>query len=96
MLDEQNNPLTHAMYNQEEVKEAGVREKRPCRLEIPDSLERRIRDHLSQVCAFTVYLGKQRSYQGTIRIRAAFGINAVFIERNVNLSIHEQEQLRSG
>ncbi|XP_017327695.3 ATP-dependent RNA helicase DHX30 isoform X2 [Ictalurus punctatus] len=48
LLDEQNNPLTHAMYNQEEVKEAGVREKRPCRLEIPDSLERRIRDHLSQ------------------------------------------------
>ncbi|XP_060769902.1 ATP-dependent RNA helicase DHX30 isoform X2 [Neoarius graeffei] len=48
LLDEQNNPLTHAKYNQEEVREAGERERRPCRVEIPDNLERRIRDYLTQ------------------------------------------------
>ncbi|KAK3545954.1 hypothetical protein QTP70_016947 [Hemibagrus guttatus] len=48
LLDEKNNPLTHAKYNQEEVKEAGEREKRPCRLEIPDNLKHRIKDYLTQ------------------------------------------------
>ncbi|KAF5890054.1 putative ATP-dependent RNA helicase DHX30, partial [Clarias magur] len=48
LLDEQNNPLTHAKYNHEEVREAGEREKRPCRVEIPDDLEHRIRDYLTQ------------------------------------------------
>ncbi|KAG7330534.1 hypothetical protein KOW79_006756 [Hemibagrus wyckioides] len=48
LLDEQNNPLTHAKYNQEEVKEAGEREKRPCCLEIPDDLEHRIKDYLTR------------------------------------------------
>ncbi|KAK2860133.1 hypothetical protein Q7C36_004299 [Tachysurus vachellii] len=48
LLDGQNNPLTHAKYNQEEVKEAGERERRPCHIVIPDDLEHRIRDYLTQ------------------------------------------------
>ncbi|KAL7875598.1 hypothetical protein AOLI_G00105610 [Acnodon oligacanthus] len=48
LLDEQNNPLTHAKYHQEEVREAGERERRPCRVEIPKDLEQRMRDYLTQ------------------------------------------------
>ncbi|TSR16015.1 DExH-box ATP-dependent RNA helicase DExH1 [Bagarius yarrelli] len=48
LLDEDNNPLTHAKYNQEVVKEAGERERRPCRLEISDKLKQRIKDFLMQ------------------------------------------------
>ncbi|XP_017540855.1 ATP-dependent RNA helicase DHX30 [Pygocentrus nattereri] len=48
LLDEQNNPLTHAKYHQEEVREAGERERRPCRVEIPEDLEQRIRGYLTQ------------------------------------------------
>ncbi|KAI4878126.1 hypothetical protein NFI96_011072, partial [Prochilodus magdalenae] len=48
LLDEQNNPLTHAKYHQEKVREAGERERRPCRVEIPEDLEQRIRDYLTQ------------------------------------------------
>ena len=49
LLDEQNNPLTHAKYHQEKVREAGERERRPCRVEIPEDLGQRIRDYLTQV-----------------------------------------------
>ncbi|XP_067308279.1 ATP-dependent RNA helicase DHX30 isoform X2 [Pseudorasbora parva] len=48
LLDEQNNPLTHARYHQEEVREAGERHRRPCRVEIPQDLEQRIQEYLSQ------------------------------------------------
>ncbi|XP_066538093.1 ATP-dependent RNA helicase DHX30 isoform X2 [Hoplias malabaricus] len=48
LLDEQNKPLTHAKYHQEEVREAGERERRPCWVEIPENLQDRIRDYLSQ------------------------------------------------
>ncbi|XP_029380368.1 ATP-dependent RNA helicase DHX30 isoform X1 [Echeneis naucrates] len=48
LLDKNNNPLTHAMYHQEKVKEAGEREKRPLPLEISGDLETRMREYLSQ------------------------------------------------
>ncbi|XP_067218284.1 ATP-dependent RNA helicase DHX30 [Chanodichthys erythropterus] len=48
LLDEQNNPLTHARYHQEEVREAGERHRRPCRIEIPKDIEQRIQEYLSQ------------------------------------------------
>uniref|UniRef100_A0A4W4DM92 ATP-dependent RNA helicase DHX30 n=1 Tax=Electrophorus electricus TaxID=8005 RepID=A0A4W4DM92_ELEEL len=48
LLDEQNSPLTHAKYHQEEVREAGRREKRPCRLEIPEHLQRGIQEYLAE------------------------------------------------
>ncbi|XP_051984139.1 ATP-dependent RNA helicase DHX30 [Xyrauchen texanus] len=48
LLDEQNNPLTHARYYQEEVREAGERERQPCRIEIRDNLEQRIQEYLTQ------------------------------------------------
>ncbi|KAK7158590.1 hypothetical protein R3I94_005043 [Phoxinus phoxinus] len=48
LLDEQNKPLTHARYHQQEVREAGERHRRPCRVEIPKDVEQRIQQYLSQ------------------------------------------------
>lgn len=49
LLDKNNNPLTHAKYNQEEVQEAGKRERRPLPLEVPQYLEEHMREYLAQV-----------------------------------------------
>ncbi|XP_014880376.1 putative ATP-dependent RNA helicase DHX30 [Poecilia latipinna] len=48
LLDKDNNPLTHAKYHREKVKEAGERERRPFPLEIPEYLEQRMRDYLTR------------------------------------------------
>uniref|UniRef100_UPI003AADDFB4 ATP-dependent RNA helicase DHX30 n=1 Tax=Centroberyx gerrardi TaxID=166262 RepID=UPI003AADDFB4 len=48
LLDKDNNPLTHAKYHRERVKEAGERERRPFPLEIPQHLEGRMREYLAQ------------------------------------------------
>ncbi|XP_035994132.1 ATP-dependent RNA helicase DHX30 isoform X1 [Fundulus heteroclitus] len=48
LLDKDNNPLTHAKYHREKVKEAGERERRPFPLEIPEHLEQHMRDYLTQ------------------------------------------------
>ncbi|KAM7379417.1 hypothetical protein PAMP_004968 [Pampus punctatissimus] len=48
LLDKNNNPLTHAKYNHEIVKEAGEREKRPLSLEIPEYLAEHMRKYLAQ------------------------------------------------
>ncbi|KAL1279714.1 hypothetical protein QQF64_014314 [Cirrhinus molitorella] len=48
LLDEQNNPHTHARYHQQEVREAGERHRRPCRIQIPTDLEQRIQEYLTQ------------------------------------------------
>ncbi|XP_043085634.1 ATP-dependent RNA helicase DHX30 isoform X2 [Puntigrus tetrazona] len=48
LLDEQNNPLTHAKYHQQEVRESGERHRRPCRVEIPTDLKRRLQEYLAQ------------------------------------------------
>ncbi|XP_030630684.1 ATP-dependent RNA helicase DHX30 [Chanos chanos] len=48
LLDSRNNPLTHAQYHREEVREVDEREKRPCHLEIPEDLENRIKQYLSK------------------------------------------------
>ncbi|XP_058499466.1 ATP-dependent RNA helicase DHX30 isoform X1 [Solea solea] len=53
LLDKNNNPLTHARYHHEKVREAGNREKRPLPLEISEYLESRIREHLAQYPAAT-------------------------------------------
>uniref|UniRef100_A0A8C7NLN2 RNA helicase n=1 Tax=Oncorhynchus mykiss TaxID=8022 RepID=A0A8C7NLN2_ONCMY len=39
LLDEDNQPLTHAKYHKEEMREAGQRDREPCHLEIPEYLE---------------------------------------------------------
>ncbi|KAG7214784.1 hypothetical protein INR49_010676 [Caranx melampygus] len=39
LLDKNNNPLTHARYHREKVKEAGERDRRPLPLEIPNYLK---------------------------------------------------------
>lgn len=49
MLDKNNNPLTHAKYHREQVREAGERERRPFPLEIPEYLENHMREYLAQV-----------------------------------------------
>ncbi|KAM4552301.1 ATP-dependent RNA helicase DHX30 [Odontesthes bonariensis] len=48
LLDKNNNPLTHAKYHQEKVKEAGERERRPLPLEVPEYLEQNMRGYLAQ------------------------------------------------
>ncbi|XP_061588365.1 ATP-dependent RNA helicase DHX30 [Cololabis saira] len=48
LLDKDNNPLTHAKYHQEKVKQAGERERRPLPVEIPEYLQKNIREYLSQ------------------------------------------------
>lgn len=49
LLDKNNNPLTHAKYHLEKVKEAGERERRPLQLEVAAYLEDQMRDYLAQV-----------------------------------------------
>ncbi|XP_052465203.1 ATP-dependent RNA helicase DHX30 [Carassius gibelio] len=48
LLDEQNHPLTHAGYHQRDVREAGERHRRPCRVLIASDLQRRIQEYLTQ------------------------------------------------
>lgn len=49
LLDENNNPLTHAKYHREQVKEAGERDRRPFSLRVPEYLEDKMREYLAQV-----------------------------------------------
>lgn len=49
LLDEDNQPLTHAMYHKEEMREAGQRDRQPCHLDIPEYLEHSAREYLTQV-----------------------------------------------
>lgn len=48
LLDENNNPLTHAKYHRDMVKEAGTRERRPFVLDVPEYLEDHIKAYLSE------------------------------------------------
>ncbi|KAL2097256.1 hypothetical protein ACEWY4_006463 [Coilia grayii] len=48
LLDVNNQPLTHAQYHMDQVKEAGRRMRRPCSLEIPEELEVKMKEYLSQ------------------------------------------------
>ncbi|XP_033838522.1 ATP-dependent RNA helicase DHX30 [Periophthalmus magnuspinnatus] len=48
LLDENNNPLTHAKYHRELVKEAGARDRRPFLLDVPEYLEDSIKSYLSE------------------------------------------------
>uniref|UniRef100_A0A3Q3WUW3 RNA helicase n=1 Tax=Mola mola TaxID=94237 RepID=A0A3Q3WUW3_MOLML len=48
LLDKNNNPLTHAKYHREEVREAGERERRPLPLEVPEYLEEHMREYLAE------------------------------------------------
>ncbi|XP_072297700.1 ATP-dependent RNA helicase DHX30 [Eucyclogobius newberryi] len=48
LLDENNNPLSHAKYHRELVKEVGERERRPFLLDVPEYLENSIKSYLSE------------------------------------------------
>ncbi|XP_010764518.1 putative ATP-dependent RNA helicase DHX30 [Notothenia coriiceps] len=48
LLDKNNNPLTHAKYNREKVKEAGERERRPHPIEVPQYLEEHLRGYFAE------------------------------------------------
>lgn len=49
LLDKDNNPLTHAKYHRQKVREAGERERRPLPVEVPEYLEEHMREYLAQV-----------------------------------------------
>ncbi|KAK7945549.1 hypothetical protein WMY93_001277 [Mugilogobius chulae] len=46
LLDENNDPLTHAKYHRELVKEVGARERRPFLLDVPEYLQDSIKSYL--------------------------------------------------
>ncbi|XP_075953803.1 ATP-dependent RNA helicase DHX30 [Anarhichas minor] len=48
LLDKDNNPLTHAKYHRQKVREAGERERRPLPVEVPEYLEEHMREYLAQ------------------------------------------------
>ncbi|XP_076001041.1 ATP-dependent RNA helicase DHX30 [Genypterus blacodes] len=48
LLDEHNQPLTHAKYHREQVRQADERERRPFRLDVPEFLEERMKEYLAQ------------------------------------------------
>ncbi|XP_044076509.1 ATP-dependent RNA helicase DHX30 isoform X2 [Siniperca chuatsi] len=48
LLDKDNNPLTHAKYHREKVREAGERERRPLTLEVPEYLQKHMREYFAQ------------------------------------------------
>uniref|UniRef100_A0A672YSV5 DEAH (Asp-Glu-Ala-His) box helicase 30 n=1 Tax=Sphaeramia orbicularis TaxID=375764 RepID=A0A672YSV5_9TELE len=52
LLDNGNNPLTHASYHRDQVKDAGEKHRRPVQLDIPGNLERSIKDYLTQVSLY--------------------------------------------
>lgn len=49
LLDKDNNPLTHAKYHREEVKEAVEREKQPLSIDVPTHLKEQMRQYLAEV-----------------------------------------------
>lgn len=49
LLDKNNNPLTHAKYHQEEVKEAVERERQPLFIDVPTHLKEKMREYLEEV-----------------------------------------------
>ncbi|CAG5896648.1 unnamed protein product [Menidia menidia] len=48
LLDKDNNPLTHAKYHREKVKEVGERERRPLPVQVPEYLEQNMREYLKE------------------------------------------------
>ncbi|KAM6920019.1 ATP-dependent RNA helicase DHX30 [Lycodopsis pacificus] len=48
LLDKDNNPLTHAKYHRQKVREAGERERRPLPVEVAEYLEEHMREYLAQ------------------------------------------------
>lgn len=70
LLDKNNNPLTHAKYHREEVKEAVEREKQPLFIDVPMYLEEQMRQYLAEV-SFHLRLDTISLYvcskQGTIQ-----------------------------
>ncbi|KAK2822478.1 hypothetical protein Q5P01_022543 [Channa striata] len=48
LLDKENNPLSHARYHREKVREAGERERRPIPVEVPQYLEEHMKEYLTR------------------------------------------------
>lgn len=63
LLDKDNNPLTHAKYHQQKVREAGERERRPFLLEIPEYLKENMRAYLEQVSLHSLCLEMNINYR---------------------------------
>lgn len=56
LLDKNNNPLSHAKYHREDVKEAVEREKQPLFMDVPMSLKEKMREYLAEVCFHLTFL----------------------------------------
>lgn len=73
LLDKNNNPLSHAKYHREEVKEAVEREKQPLFMDVPTSLKEKMREYLAEVCFHHTLLSDFSSKQSDI-----FGIKHIW------------------
>ncbi|XP_053293236.1 ATP-dependent RNA helicase DHX30 [Pleuronectes platessa] len=102
LLDKNNNPLTHAKYHHDEVRQAGDRERRPLPLEIPKYLEVNMREYLEQYPVATEVqklweekeaTGEQTINQEDVDKEDDFVTDAITGRRYRPLSKQEAEQL---
>lgn len=49
LVDRNNEPLTHAMYNLASLRELGETQRRPCTIQLPEPILRKIETFLNQV-----------------------------------------------
>lgn len=49
LVDRNNEPLTHAMYNLASLRELGETQRRPCTIQVPEPILRKIEAFLNQV-----------------------------------------------
>lgn len=49
MVDKNNNPLSHAMYNMTSLRELGENQRKPCHIKVPEATLRKIENYLNHV-----------------------------------------------
>lgn len=49
LVDKNNNPLSHAMYNMTSLRELGENQRKPCHIKVPEATLRKIENYLNHV-----------------------------------------------
>lgn len=63
LVDKNNNPLSHAMYNMTSLRELGENQRKPCHIKVPETTLRKIENYLNHV-SLAVVLRERESEQG--------------------------------